>query len=258
MSLELIERDFRKKVCSKIRLMPEGIQRWRVLTPFQFEDGDHLAIVLKQENDRWLLSDEGHTYMHLTYDVAQRELQRGMRQKVITNALSAFHVEDRHGELVLPVENGRYGDALYSFTQALLKITDVSYLSRERARSTFLEDFRAIVTEVVPEERRTFHWHEPERDPQGKYIVDCRINGMPKPLLVFALRNDRRTRQATSALLQFERWELLFHSLGIFEDIETINRKVLASFLDVCERQFSGLSGNKQRVIRYLEAAVQG
>src|SRR5712691_898922 len=126
MSLELIERDFREKVGAKIRLMPEGIQRWRVLTPFQFEDGDHLAIVLKQENDRWLLSDEGHTYMHLTYDVAQKDLQRGMRQKVITNALSAFHVEDRHGELVLPVENGRYGDALYSFTKALLKITDVS------------------------------------------------------------------------------------------------------------------------------------
>jgi hypothetical protein len=41
MSLELIECDFREKVCSKIRLMPEGIQRWRVLTPFQFDDGDH-------------------------------------------------------------------------------------------------------------------------------------------------------------------------------------------------------------------------
>ena len=39
MSLELIERDFREKVGAKIRLMPEGIQRWRVLTPFQFEDG---------------------------------------------------------------------------------------------------------------------------------------------------------------------------------------------------------------------------
>ena len=167
-------------------------------------------------------------------------------------------MEDRHGELVIPVENGRYGDALYSFTQALLKITDVSYLSRERTRSTFLDDFRAIFTEVVPEERRIFNWHEPERDPQGKYIVDCRINGIPKPLFVFALRNDRRIRQATSVLLQFERWELLFHSLGIFEDIDTINRKVLASFLDVCERQFSGLSGNKKRVIRYLEAAVHG
>jgi len=46
-------------------------------------------------------------------------------------------VEDRNGELVLDVQDERYGDALYSFVQALLKITDISYLARERVRSTF-------------------------------------------------------------------------------------------------------------------------
>ena len=109
-----IERDFREKVCAEIHLLDEGIDRCRVFTPFQFDDGDHLAIVLKREANQWLLSDEGHTLMHLTDPVDEKELQRGTRQKIIGNALSAFGVDDREGELLLRISGNRYGDALYT------------------------------------------------------------------------------------------------------------------------------------------------
>ena len=64
--------------------------------------------------------------MHLTYGIDERDILSGTRQKIITNALSTFGVEDRHGELTLGVPDERYGDALYSFVQALLKITDIN------------------------------------------------------------------------------------------------------------------------------------
>ena len=47
MVLKDIERDFKNKVTEKLSLSSEGIDRYRVFTPFMFEDGDHLAIVLK-------------------------------------------------------------------------------------------------------------------------------------------------------------------------------------------------------------------
>jgi hypothetical protein len=125
MLIEAIEREFKQKVCDQLTVRSEGPDRHRVFTPFLFEDGDHLSIVLKKEGEHWLLSDEGHTYMHLTYDMSEKGLQQGPRQKVISNTLTSFSLEDRDGEILITVLEQQFGAALYTFVHGLLKVSDV-------------------------------------------------------------------------------------------------------------------------------------
>ena len=253
MSIKTITQNFRQKVCDQVRVEAEGVDRYHVFTPFLFEDGDHLVVILKQEKGKWILSDEGHTFMHLTYDLDDKDLRSGSRQKVISNALAAFSVQDRNGELILSITNEQYGDALYSYIQALLKISDVSYLSRERIRTTFMDDVREFFEEKIPKNRIQTEWHDSKHDPDSRYTADYMIETPSGPILIYALANDDRVREATINLLMFEKWGLKFRSIGIFEDQEEINRKTLAKFSDVCEKQFSNFGGNTDRLLKYVQ-----
>jgi len=253
MNVESLLREFKARVCEQVDVQSHGENRFIVNTPFRYEDGDHLGIVLKREQGGWVLTDEASTLMHLSYEISEKDLESGTRAELIGGALSAFGVENRNGEFIFPISDGRFGDALFNFVQALLKVSDVSYLSREIVRSTFLEDFRAFLRRRVPAERLQFDWHDDENDPKHNYPVDARINGMARPLFVYALPNDTQVKVATISLLRFKTWKVPFRSLGVFEDQATISRNDLARFTDVIDKAFSSLEGNKPEIGQYLE-----
>lgn len=256
MEIKYIEKEFKEKVCKEIRLMQEGIDRYRVFTPFQFDDGDSFAIILKKTENIWTLSDEGHTFMHLSYDIDIDCLDKGNRAKIISTTLSNFGINEKEGVLFARVNEETMGNVFFNYLQALIKITDLSYLTRERVKSTFWEDFKTFMTQKVPIERIEFNFNDNLHDPQGKYPIDCHINGMERPLFVFAIGSDDKCNISTINILQYEKWGLKFKSLAIFEDQEEINRKAIARFSDVCEKQFSSLITNKERIEKYLKEHV--
>ena len=241
MSIGTIEKDFIDSISAEIELVPDGRDRFYVYTPFRFNDGDHISIVLKKEPDGWILSDEGHTYMHLTYDIEEQQLFRGIRQDIISRALSSFGVKDRDGELILEIRGTGYGRALYAFAQSLLKITSVTSISRKHThRKTFMGEFKEMIYSVASEDRIELDWFHEKRDPEGKYKVDCRINGMRTPLFVYALSTDRKVNQATIALYEFKAWKLPdFCSVGIIRDQTKVSGKSIDYFRTVANDCYS-------------------
>ena len=251
-----IEQDFQKKVCDEVRLLPEGLMRYIVEHPFTFDDGDHYIVILKNVAGEWELSDEGHTIMHLSYEGL--DLNKGNYKEIIDNTVSAFGLMNHEGELTLSIPEMRFGDALFSFIQAVVKISDVKYLERERVRSLFMDEFRGFLTEIVPEGRRKFEYHHPQRDPSRVYPIDCRIAATPKPLFIFGITNDSRCQTATTIIYWWERQAEPFNAMAIYENQEEINNRIQARFSDVCGKQFSNLPTNRDRITSFIEESLNG
>ncbi len=255
MSTADIIRSFREKVCAEVDLEGEGLGRYIVYTPFMFDDGDHFVVVLRDEQGQWVLSDEGHTFMHLSY--AEVELATGTRAKVIDNALGTYRVQNHAGELRLAIPDEQFGDALFSFVQAISRITATALWTRDRVQSTFFEDFRALMEEAVPKHRLAFDYADRATDPEGLYVVDCKINGRPRPSFVFAIANDDQCQKATISCYHFERHAIPFTAAAVFEDQTAINRKTLARLSSVVGRQFPSLA-DRERMTRYFREEVPG
>ena len=126
-----IARDFRNRVGAEIRLVKESEGRYRVSSPFRFDDGDHFVIILRREGDRWVLTDEAHTLMPLSHWADDLFEQPALA--AVDRALASFGIERREGELTLPVSGGEYGKALYRFVQALIRVVDIVSLPSDRS-----------------------------------------------------------------------------------------------------------------------------
>jgi hypothetical protein len=256
MELNPIIKQFQEKVSKEITLKEKGIHRYLVKTPFIFEDGDNLLIILKYNKDtkEWYLTDEGHTFLHLSYFMDDKDISKGTRKSIIENSKNMFNVTENKGEFLLAIEKDNYGDSLYNFVQCLLKVVDITFLERERVKSTFLEDFKMSINKIVKRKHLEvkFNTHLEQKDKNKKYPIDCVIETKKTPYFVFAINNDNKCREAMISILMFERWEVKFHAVGVFEDQTTVGRTVLAKFSDICEKQISDLD-SIERFEKYIE-----
>lgn len=132
MSERRLEREFRREVGEEVELLAEGTDRFRVFTPFWFDDSDGFVVVLRRDEGRWFLTDEGNTFFHLSDEFEESALRRGGGYRVVAAALTRFGVEDRDGELRLEVPEDRPAEALRSFVGAIGRVAEVAGRSWSR------------------------------------------------------------------------------------------------------------------------------
>lgn len=250
--IERMEEELNRLLALEISLEPIGDQRFAVISPFTFDDGDRFPIVLGRSNGVWRLSDEGGVAMHLSYlDVA---FETGNRARLVEN-IARRHSVHLSDDWVLSKEIGGVidADALMSFIHAIAQVADIDFLAREVVESTFQEDFRSFLSRSIEPDRLTFEFFDKELDPDGTYKADAAVEIKGTRLFGFGVSSDVRAKDATITLLTYEDWYGPVETFVVFEDQTALGRKPLAQLTNVVGKQFAALAGQEQRIRNYLE-----
>lgn len=213
----------------EIKLIPRNSNLITVETPFYFSDGDPFQLYISEMPDGKLkLSDMGHTLMHLSYDNDIDKFREGTRGNLFEQVLAEFFIKEEEGEFYIETPEDKIIINLFKLGQALTKITDLTFLNRFRAESTFYEDLYENILKIVSEDIITKDYIYEPLEYAKDYPIDYCIKGKHAPLFLFGIPNRDKARLTNIVLERLLRAEADFDSLLVFSDQTTVPRGDLA------------------------------
>jgi len=216
-------------LCADIKLIEKKEGLTLVETPFYFSDGDPYQFYLKEMPGGILrLTDMGHTFMHLSYENEVIKFREGTRGKLFEQIKAEHNLQEENGEFFIETPIDNLTTNLFKLGQALTRLTDITFLNRERAESTFYQDLNEQLSRLVTEDRvqKDFYYNDIE-NPQD-YPIDYCIDGKNSPLFVFGIPSRDKARLTTIILERLLRAKADFDSLLIFSDQQSIPKADLA------------------------------
>ena len=250
---ETIEALASKSLSEAVTLSRRGIDDYRVDLPFCFADGDHLKVILKSASDgRWTLTDEAHTLMYLSYHDIEID-DSSSRRDLFDNILRAHQMTEQDGRLIMAdIALEDIGAAIFTFSQAVLKVGDFAMWRRERIKSMFLEDFRREIPHCVGGREHAFDHRYEVLDPNGYYPVDCLVKGY-RVVHIYAVNSDTRAKNAGLAMRYYDDAGMRIPSSVIFDASANIDRKSYTQAADAAEKTIPSLEAASDLLPVFLD-----
>lgn len=229
LNVELLADRLCKALCGEVQLRRTAQGFVQVTTPFTFSDGDVFQLYLEERSAGAVrLSDYGHTFMHLSYENDLEKFREGTRGRLLDQVLAESGVRQEDGKLSLDTSLENLGGSILKFGQAITRIYDLTFLNRSRTASTFHDDLKELLYDLVDSSRITPNFVLPDQTNAQDYAIDYRIEGKRGHLFVLGIASRDKARLATIVLEHWLRFNVDFDSLLIFQDQQEIPRGDLA------------------------------
>ncbi len=244
-------------LCADVNIYPKENNSFFIETPFAFNDGDTYSIYLQQlPSGGFRITDYGHTLMHLSYENDIDKFYKGTRNKIFEQIISEMNLEEKEGVFYMDTSKEDIGSTLFRFGQAITKIHDITFLNRFRVESTFYDDLKEFLFNIVPSNNITENYIQ-ETMPNAKdYPVDYRIKGKDLPLFVFGIPNRDKVRLTTIILEHLLREKTEFDNLLVFSDQSTLPRSDLARLSNVGGEMVASLDAQDDLRRKILKRAA--
>jgi len=195
---------------------------YMIHTGFTYPDFDELHIILTKRNGDWILTDNGHTMMWLSYD----DFTMTRTRKILLNkTLNQNNVVLDDGVLLVrcPDNVGDMGLALRSIITTELQMADLIFMKKESVKDTFIEDLKSAFTNSELSEKCKFDTKIVGSD-NMEYRADIYIEAK-KPILIFGIHSTIQCSRATVTMLSLNRDGPEYVFMTVFDDKKQIPEK---------------------------------
>ena len=232
---ELLGKMLCERLCAKIRIHKRDDGVYMLESPFSFPDGDHFPIYLSDTpSGSVMLSDRGHTLMHISYEHDTDAFSEGARAVLWDQIVQECEIKEEEGVFKVETSPENIVEALFSFGQALTKIYDLTFLSRDRIATTFYEDLKSLLFGIVDEGRIAEDYIPVDVPHANNYPVDYQLEGRDgSPLFIYGIPNRDKARLTTIMLSHFLLHKLSFESIIVFMNQQEIPRLDVARLTNV-------------------------
>jgi hypothetical protein len=115
------------------------VRDWvEITTPYLDRDNDYIQIYVKQNDNGYLLTDDGHTVASLIFSGCNLDSEK--RQSIMNMTLRGFGIKNKNGELYVESTRANFPQKKHNLIQSILAINDLFYLASPYTTSIFLED----------------------------------------------------------------------------------------------------------------------
>ena len=253
-----LERLLCERLCASVRIHRRSDDVLMLESPFTFPDGDHVPIYLSETvSGGIVLSDRGHTLMHISYDHDVDSFYEGARATLREQIVRESGIEEDRGIFSMETPPDQVAAALFWFGQALTKIHDLTFLSRDRVSSTFYEDLRSLLFTLLDEENVDTDYVPPDVPNGTSHPVDYHFEGKNgRPVFLYGVPGRDKARLTTIMLSHFLLHGLTFESVIVFADQQEIPRLDLARLTNVSGTAVASLDAEDDlcRKIKLLAA----
>lgn len=235
-----------QQLCASVKLHQRSNGMVMLHTPFTFPDGDQYALYLSETRTGGLrLSDGGTTLIQLSYETEPNRFFEGTRNILFQQVVNEQGVQfdDANGQFYVETTVDALSGAVFQLGQAMTRIYDLTFLNRSRVVSTFYEDLKSQLANVISTENLEENYLVPGLPNADNYLVDFYFKGRgDMPVFLFGIPNRDKARLTTIFLQHYLQNNIQFDSLLVFENQEEIPRQDLSRLSNVGGEQIASLS----------------
>ena len=258
----LLEDALCRRLCAKIRVHERDDGVLMLDTPFTFPDGDHYPIYVTQAGSgKVTLSDRGHTLMHMSYEHDVDTFYEGTRKVLLEQIVRDSDIQVDNGTFSAEAPPDQIADAVFRLGQALTKIYDLTFLSRDRQDSTFYGEVKTLLSRMLDDDRIETDYISQEIPDGTNYPVDYRFEGLGgSHVFLYAVPNRDKARLTTIMLSHFLLHELSFDSIIVYKDQQQIPRLDIARLTNVAGTAVASLAAEKdlrRKIAKFVDLNIQ-